>query len=185
MLNLSTFSYVHLYRAGQQLTLFDSKLFQDIQPVEFINHLVMDKIDTKLKGSGRWMPHLQKFIRRFDQESFWVAAEVAHQDGAKHQALMIEKFAQVAKYCLAVNNLFSIFAIIGALDFDRVRNLTDAWALVPKKALKIIHRVSLQLRNDCLGVCGCFNTSLGLYFFSTLPLYVSAAIHVDGSDAQF
>jgi hypothetical protein len=53
--------------AAQQLTLYDLKLFQDVQPVEFINHLVADKFEGQSHG-GTFTPHLQRFIRRFDQE---------------------------------------------------------------------------------------------------------------------
>ena len=67
---------------------------------------------------------------------------MARQEGAKNQALMIEKFCAVAKHCLAYNNFFSTFAVTGALDFERVRKLKDAWALVPKKVLKTIQQVS-------------------------------------------
>lgn len=70
-------------------------------------------------------------------QSFWVAAEVTEQEGTKAQASMIAKFIEVAQLCLRLRNAFSIFAILGALDFPQVRKLKDAWDLVPKKLLKV------------------------------------------------
>jgi hypothetical protein len=66
-------------------------------------------------------------------QSFWVAAEIAAQVTPKDQAAMIEKFVTVSRHCLGLQNFFSVFAVVGALDFENVRKLKDAWLLVSKK----------------------------------------------------
>ena len=72
-----------------------------------------------------------------------MAAEVATQTTAKSQAAMIDKFAEVARRCLAHHNFFSVFAILGALDFPDVRRLADAWALVSKQVRRLPTRGSV------------------------------------------
>ena len=78
------------------------------------------------------------------KQSFWVAAEIAAQPNVKaivpflrrfsnivqDQTKLIIKFLNVANLCLLMNNLFSVFAIVGALGFPDVRIvLLSPWVI--------------------------------------------------------
>ncbi len=63
----------------------------------------------------------QAIIRRFDEESYWVVAEIcSYHAKQKDQVAMLIKFIEVAELCLEKRNFFSFFSIMGALSFQQV-----------------------------------------------------------------
>ncbi len=70
---------------------------------------------------------------------------------------MITKFIDVIQQCAHLHNLYSLFAIAGALGFSQVpiiwpqyitsqiRKLKDAWEGVPRKALRQLEQVSSRV----------------------------------------
>ena len=63
---------------------------------------------------------VQRAIERFDQESYWIAAEICQHYKLKTQMLMIAKFIRVAMHCHRIGNYYSMFSILGALNFPEV-----------------------------------------------------------------
>jgi hypothetical protein len=63
---------------------------------------------------------MQVAVERFDQESFWIAAEICQYFKPKYQASMISKFIHTAMRCHTLGNYFSLFTILGALNFPEV-----------------------------------------------------------------
>ena len=61
---------------------------------------------------------------------------------------MIIKFLNVANLCLLMNNLNSVFSVVGALGFPEVKKLKDAWEMVPKKSKKIMEHVWSFMRGE-------------------------------------
>eukprot|EP00052_Salpingoeca_macrocollata_P030508 m.319796 g.319796 ORF g.319796 m.319796 type:complete len:699 (-) comp23463_c1_seq1:74-2170(-) len=122
---------------AMQLTLYDSALFRRIAPVEFLNHVRRENAKAEgTEASSLYTEHLDEFIARFDKESYWVEAEVCAQETDKDKAAMISKFIQVAQMCLKLQNLFSVFAVVGGLNFPEVKKCKKALELVPKKLLR-------------------------------------------------
>ena len=74
--------------------------------------------------------HTQRIIERFDEESYWVVAEICAAKNDKHRGVLIRKFIKTAHYCFLHNNFYSLFSILGALGFHQVKNeigLLDFW----------------------------------------------------------
>ena len=65
------------------------------------------------------MARLKAYVHRFDQESYWVAAEVEAPGRTKEQAGMIVLFVQAAEHCLELGNFFTLFSILGLWAFRR------------------------------------------------------------------
>lgn len=81
---------------------------------------------------------LEEAIKRFDEESYWVAGEICLHEGRKEQTAMISKFILVAHSCRKLGNFFSVFTILGALDFPEVRRFKRAWKNVSDKLKRLM-----------------------------------------------
>ncbi|XP_004365044.1 hypothetical protein CAOG_00173 [Capsaspora owczarzaki ATCC 30864] len=128
---------------AEQMTLFDSGLYQNIHPLEFVHQLWTPKDRERTQ----YAPFLSNFILRFDTESFWVASEIVYGGrDAKSQADLIAKFIMVAKHCLALNNFYSVFSVMGGLHFPVIRKLKAAWDLLPAAVIKAKERIE-QIMN--------------------------------------
>eukprot|EP00048_Salpingoeca_helianthica_P017370 m.236897 g.236897 ORF g.236897 m.236897 type:complete len:733 (-) comp20824_c0_seq1:75-2273(-) len=131
-----------------QLTAYDAAIFNRIKPVEFLNHVIKPKKKAQgIVDGATFTSNLNEFIERFDKESYWVQAEVVAQQTPKEQAGMISKFAEVVRHCLAQRNLYSVFAIVGALGFPKIRKLKDAWDLVPRKVARYLQQLEETIMN--------------------------------------
>ncbi|KAJ3178870.1 hypothetical protein HDU85_005066 [Gaertneriomyces sp. JEL0708] len=101
---------------AQQLALFNSGLFRDIHPVEFLNHIW-----------GKKSPRLERFIKRFDQESYWVAGQILAEKDLGKRKKMLKRWIMVAKECLQCKNYFSVFAIMSGFNLSPVQRLKQTW----------------------------------------------------------
>eukprot|EP00053_Salpingoeca_punica_P017730 m.171396 g.171396 ORF g.171396 m.171396 type:complete len:705 (-) comp17271_c0_seq1:290-2404(-) len=130
-----------------QITLFDAALFKEIEPVEFLNQMLKEKMKSQVNAFAAFTNNLDTCIKRFDRESFWVAAEFCAQTSDKDKAAMITIFIDVAAHCVKLQNLFSVFAIMGGLGFPEVSKLKKVWEAVPKRSMKCKEQLETTLMN--------------------------------------
>ena len=77
--------------------------------------------------------------QQFNDLCNWVTWEVCRQFKMKQRVEVIKKFIKVARYCLACNNLDSMFAIISGLGAGPVARLKQSWARLPAKFADAFH----------------------------------------------
>jgi hypothetical protein len=139
-----------------QLTLFDAALFAKIEPVEYLNQMLKEKLKSKSESTicNTFTDNLDECIRRFDRESHWVSAEVCAQTSNKDKAAMVSIFIDVAAHCVKLQNLFSVFAILGGLGFPEVSRQKKVWEMVPKRSLKCQEQLESSLMNPSRNMKG-------------------------------
>eukprot|EP00035_Acanthoeca_spectabilis_P009671 m.170614 g.170614 ORF g.170614 m.170614 type:complete len:1285 (+) comp14798_c0_seq1:1003-4857(+) len=118
---------------AEQLTLLNHALIAQIHPVEYVLYY--------FPGEGQRpadvAPRLEEAIKRFDAESYWVAAEILFPPKSKDRAALVTKFIKVAQHCLKLGNFFSLFSILGALCFPEITRLRSVWEKVGEKHKRI------------------------------------------------
>jgi len=111
------------------------QILSRIHPTEYIYYY-----NPQARGTTKanLCARLEEAIKRFDEESYWVAGEICLHEGRKEQTSMISKFILVADACRKLGNFFSLFTILGALDFPEVRRFKRAWKAVPDKLKRLM-----------------------------------------------
>ena len=118
---------------AEQLAIFNQNILSSVEPVEYVFYYFPNSRPGGIERS----PNLANAIKRFDQESYWVAAEIRLPDKVKEQASIITKFIKVADHSAKLGNFFSVFSILGALCFPEVTRLKPAWEKVPDKVKRL------------------------------------------------
>ena len=108
---------------AEQLCLVDSQLYQSIHPIEFLNYIWRKKGEEDEYPT----PMLDRFISRFDNESYWVATEICDAKDLKKRTQILTQFILVAKKCIDSNNFFSAFSLLGGLSMLPVERLKKTW----------------------------------------------------------
>jgi len=111
---------------AREVTLRDFELFEAIQPREYVA-----KLWSKPDGSG--FENVEAFIRRQNDLRCWVITEVCTRTTPAGRAKMIAKFVKIARVCLEINNLNSVFALVSGLTAPAISRLKKTWAALPKK----------------------------------------------------
>jgi hypothetical protein len=114
---------------AEQLTLLNHNLINRIHPVEYVLYYFPGDARKPVDVA----PNLEAAIRRFDAESYWVAAEILFPRKSRERAALVAKFIRVAGHCLELGNFFSLFSILGALCFPEISRLKSVWEKVPEK----------------------------------------------------
>ena len=112
---------------ANQLTLIDLPLFQDISPDE------LTSCEWTGKKKFELCPHVVRFIKRFNQVSFWVTTEILNSNTPKTRADKVTHFIRIAKKLLDLSNLNSLKAVVSSLHSAPIHRLTKTWNLVPKR----------------------------------------------------
>lgn len=118
---------------AEQLAIYNHRLLSSVNPVEYVFY----HFQNSRPGGIERSPNLGAAIKRFNEESHWVAAEIALAAKTKDQAALIGKFIRTADHSVHLGNFFSLFAILGALCFPSVTRLRAAWEKVPDKLKRL------------------------------------------------
>ncbi|KJE92938.1 hypothetical protein CAOG_009712 [Capsaspora owczarzaki ATCC 30864] len=181
---------------AEQLTYYDHHIFSRISRNDYINYLWPSKSrKEQLKASTNQTgtSHLDAFVNRLEKETFWIATEIcslSENETLKEQAKLIQLFLQALSHCLALDNIYTCFAIYGALNFQPVQKLKKAWELVPKKYLAPLQEVE-NLMNPSRNMRA-YRTFIHQKEKTTTPLLPFLPLHLkdlvflnDGNDTFF
>ncbi|XP_067932600.1 rap guanine nucleotide exchange factor 2-like isoform X2 [Watersipora subatra] len=115
---------------AMQLTVNDYKVFQDIEPTEYIDNLIG-------RESAYGTNQLNMFEQLVNREMFWVASVVCAETNIFRRIKCIKRFIKIAKYCKEFKNFNSMFAILSGLNTGTVSRLHNTWEKLPSKYQKI------------------------------------------------
>jgi len=119
---------------AEQLTLIDFDIFKNIKPNELLNQ---SWNKPKLKHRA---PNVIAAIQRSTRVSFWVATMVLSQDDKQYRLKMMERFCEVCKCLMNLNNFNTLWGIMAGLHLASVHRLgasekaskMDIWKKVEK-----------------------------------------------------
>ncbi|KAJ1569768.1 hypothetical protein HK405_004497 [Cladochytrium tenue] len=112
---------------ARQLTIIDSKVFNRIQPVEFLRKAWNDK-------ANEVAVNVKTMIAMSNQVSGWVTQSILSENDHQKRKRLIVHFIAIAEKCRTLNNFNMLVAILGGLDTAPIRRLRRTWTVVPSKS---------------------------------------------------
>jgi len=112
---------------ARQLTIMESRLYQNIRPVECLQRSREAKSDYK--------DNITNVTQNFNRLANWIQECVLVKEDAKKRAAVIKHFISVADKCRSLHNYSSMVAIISGLNAVPVRRLKRTWELVNARFL--------------------------------------------------
>ncbi|KAI9366778.1 ras guanine nucleotide exchange factor domain-containing protein [Zopfochytrium polystomum] len=120
---------------ARQLTIIEAKMYNKIQPVEFLRKAFSDK-EPDPAGKPK-APNVKAMITMSNQVSGWVAQGIlSEKDQAKRKKLIMH-FISIAEKCRTLNNFNTLMAILAGLNTSSIHRLRRTWELVPPRNLQI------------------------------------------------
>ncbi|KAJ1548449.1 hypothetical protein HK405_003157 [Cladochytrium tenue] len=111
---------------ARQLTIIESKMFNRIQPVEFLRKAWSDK-------ESEVAVNINTMIAMSNQVSGWVTQSIlSEKDHQKRKGLIVH-FIAIAEKCRTLNNFNTLAGILGGLGTAPIHRLKRTWELVPTK----------------------------------------------------
>ena len=112
---------------AKELTRITYQLFSKIQPKEFFKG-VFTKKNKKVTS-----PNITEVADRFNQLSFWLIEEILSYDHSKDRAKVIEKFIDIGKELINLNNFNDGMSVVSGLGMVIINNLLKTWKYVSKQ----------------------------------------------------
>ncbi|KAI9248404.1 ras guanine nucleotide exchange factor domain-containing protein [Sporodiniella umbellata] len=85
---------------------------------------------------------IEKSIHRFNAVCQWVTSEIVQTESLEMRVRLIEKFIRLAKKCKLYCNFSTLIQILLGLQSSAVSRLARTWALVHKREMKILRKLS-------------------------------------------
>ncbi|KAJ1553866.1 hypothetical protein HK405_006677, partial [Cladochytrium tenue] len=111
---------------ARQLTIIESKVFNRIQPVEFLRKAWSDK-------ESEVAVNVKTMIAMSNQVSGWVAQSILSEKDHQKRKRLIVHFIAIAEKCRTLNNFNTLMAILAGLNTAPIHRLKRTWELVPAK----------------------------------------------------
>lgn len=126
----------HPTEVARQLTLMEHQRFRDIPRTEFVRQ-GWNKKDGATKS-----PAIVSCIKKFNEISYWVAAEIVFCANAKQRVTVVKRMIQIANKCLAFNNFNTVMEIIAGLHMSSIQRLKKTWKALSSKYVAIFEEIT-------------------------------------------
>ncbi|CEH16051.1 Ras1 guanine nucleotide exchange factor [Ceraceosorus bombacis] len=124
---------------ARQLTLIDSRLYNQIRPVECLGKAwSQSNGETIAKG-------IRDSISANNRVSGWVSESVLTQEDLKKRAAYVKHFVAIADRCFALNNFSSMMAIYSGLNNAALNRLRRTWDAVNQRHLAMFENMKVTL----------------------------------------
>eukprot|EP01132_Coremiostelium_polycephalum_P008350 gene8350-10256_t len=117
---------------AQQLTLIDFSIFKEIEARELLNQN-FNKPKMKYRA-----PNVMRMINRSTQISYWVAMVILLEGKKEKRLKHFEKFLDIAKHLLKMNNLNTLMSLIAGLNMTPVHRLKKTKKKLSSSALSTL-----------------------------------------------
>lgn len=128
----------HPTEVARQLTLIEHQRYRDIPRSEFVKQ-GWNKVNKE--GTSR-SPHISAAIKKFNEISYWVAAEIVFCANSKQRVTTVKRFIQIANKCLSFNNFSSVMEIIAGLHMSSIQRLKKTWKALSSKYTAIFEEIT-------------------------------------------
>lgn len=88
------------------------------------------------RSTGKEDTDLQRFSKTTNNEMFWVVTEIVSEPSQSARVRKIKFFLKVAKYCRALRNFNTAFAITSGLSYGAVTRLRQTWEKLGGREIK-------------------------------------------------
>ncbi|GBB90672.1 hypothetical protein RclHR1_01770020 [Rhizophagus clarus] len=121
---------------ARQLTLMESKLYNNIKPVECLG-----KAWSQSEGSNI-AANVKAIIFNSNKITGWVAESVLNQKEIRKRCLYIKHFVGIADKCRCLNNFNSLTAIVSGLYSAPIHRLKRTWEMVNSRTVQTLESLS-------------------------------------------
>ncbi|OZJ01532.1 hypothetical protein BZG36_05501 [Bifiguratus adelaidae] len=121
---------IDVLELSRQLTILDSRLFNQIRPFECLSK-AWSKDDSHLNAK-----HVKMAIRYCNQLTAWVSDSILSQSDIRKRVVILKHWIHVAERCRTLHNFNSCMAILAAFDSSSIGRLRRTWDLVGSKYMQ-------------------------------------------------
>ena len=119
---------------AKELTYISYKLYSKIEIQEFLKGVF-----TK-KNKNIASPNITNITNRFNKLSFWTIEEILMYDYPYDRGRAIEKFIDIIKELVILNNFYDSLSISSALSQIIISNLHKTWSYVSKQSMELYQK---------------------------------------------
>ena len=119
---------------AKELTYISYKLYSKIEIQEFLKGVF-----TK-KNKSITSPNITNITNRFNKLSFWTIEEILMYDYPYDRGRAIEKFIDIIKELVILNNFYDSLSISSALSQIIISNLHKTWSYVSKQSMELYQK---------------------------------------------
>ncbi|KHJ35836.1 putative ras guanyl-nucleotide exchange factor [Erysiphe necator] len=127
---------------SNELTRIDWLMFSTIRLRGLLRHV---SLSSKEKGKWKDLSQVNRMITHFNHIANWVASLVLMREKAKHRAMVLEKFINIAQKLRQLNNYNGLAAVLAGLNNCAVFRLGQTWSLIPKDVHKRFTRLMMLM----------------------------------------
>ncbi|PTB50389.1 hypothetical protein M431DRAFT_95550 [Trichoderma harzianum CBS 226.95] len=127
---------------ADELTRIDWIMFSSIRIRDFVRHV---SLPASQKESCKSLNNVNRMINHFNHVAKWVANMILLRDKAKHRALVLEKFMNIALKLRQLNNYNGLAAVLAGINGTAIHRLAQTKALVSPETHKKFARLVILM----------------------------------------
>lgn len=127
---------------ADELTRIDWIMFSSIRIRDFVRHV---SLPASQKESCKSLSNINRMINHFNHVARWVANMILLRDKAKHRAVALEKFMNIALKLRQLNNYNGLAAVLAGLNGTAIHRLAQTKALVSPDTHKKFARLLILM----------------------------------------
>lgn len=127
---------------ADEMTRIDWVMFSSIRLRDLVRHV---SLSLEEKEKCRSLNNVNRMISHFNHIARWVANMILIRDKAKHRALVLEKFMNIALKLRQLNNYNGLAAVLAGINGTAIHRLAQTRALVPADVQKRFARLVLLM----------------------------------------
>ncbi|KAK1237719.1 hypothetical protein MKX07_003555 [Trichoderma sp. CBMAI-0711] len=127
---------------ADELTRIDWIMFSSIRIRDFVRHV---SLGASQKESCKSLNNVNRMINHFNHVAKWVANMILLRDKAKHRALVLEKFMNIALKLRQLNNYNGLAAVLAGINGTAIHRLSQTKALVSPETHKKFARLVILM----------------------------------------
>ncbi|KAL7951026.1 ras guanine nucleotide exchange factor domain-containing protein [Trichoderma barbatum] len=127
---------------ADELTRIDWIMFSSIRIRDFVRHVSLSSSQKEICKS---LNNVNRMINHFNHVAKWVANMILLRDKAKHRALVLEKFMNIALKLRQLNNYNGLAAVLAGINGTAIHRLAQTKALVSQETHKKFARLVILM----------------------------------------
>ncbi|RKF78144.1 putative ras guanyl-nucleotide exchange factor [Golovinomyces cichoracearum] len=127
---------------SDEITRIDWVMLSTIRIRSLIRHV---NLSPSQKMKWKDFGHINRMIAHFNYIAKWVASLILMRNKAKHRAMMLEKFINIAQKLRQLNNYNGLAAVLAGLNCISVFRLAQTWCLLNADAQKRFKRLMILM----------------------------------------
>lgn len=127
---------------ADEITRIDWVMFSSIRLRDLVRHV---SLPLEQKEKSKSLANVNRMISHFNHIAKWVANMILMRDKAKHRAVVLEKFMNIALKLRQFNNYNGLAAVLAGINGSAIHRLTQTRALVPADVQKRFARLVILM----------------------------------------